>query len=172
MEFMRQVKHAQMVANKYLGQPGDKLYIGSSDDGTENPLFDSKGLTKEVDVSEYLRKPIISGDEQTLSEDLMKFRDTITSKMGKVDGKVMIVYTTNAVLNGVTSKTEDTVRKLKDEGWEVVFVISGDLGTGTRDMVLKLVGSPSRLVFLGGQGVVGDTILPNVIISKGIHRKC
>ena len=100
-----------------------------------------------------------------------------------VDGNVLIVYITGSDLEQ-QMRSEPLTTLLQqyttDKGLELVFVVSGRLGPGTRDMVQKMVGSPHRLIFMkNDEDSEGDkfgepanaknidSILPNTILLKG-----
>ena len=112
-----------------------------------------------------------------------------------IDGNVLVIYITGPKLEQeMQSEALTTLLKqyTTDKGLELVFVVSGRLGSGTRDMVQKLAGSPHRLIFMNNNDDDGDddddddsddksgesdnvnknidSILPNVIMLEG--KRC
>ena len=97
----------------------------------------------------------------TLSEELFTQSNRIA------DGKVLILYVTGATVKTMKRSTLDMLQRFGDEGMIIVFVISGELGRGSRDTLLSIVGQSNRLIYLNVDGIA-DGNVPNAITSKGL----
>jgi len=83
-----------------------------------------------------------------------------------IDEKALIIYITSDSVELMDKDELDMLQKYADQGMKIVFVVSGDLGQGSKESLLKIVEEPNRIIYLDVDGN-SDGSIPTALLSKG-----
>ena len=82
------------------------------------------------------------------------------------DEKALIIYITSNSVELMDKDELDMLQGYADNGMKIVFVVSGDLGQGSKESLLKIVEEPNRIIYLNADGKA-DGSVPTALLSEG-----